>query len=95
MCVRYAGCITPVSESVIDSKLSRKIEKLSSSSTWVGHCVVVRIKLNNQSKVYKLTLRLHQSSSVLPQQLLEDTSQSATVEWIPKALSNRLASYLC
>jgi hypothetical protein len=91
MCVRYTGSISEQSKNEIECLALKDSGVLDQPSTWVGHCIITHIALDHQSQMYSMIMRLHQSTTALPQQILNDSSQSATIEWIQKASADRQA----
>ncbi|XP_064619080.1 3'-5' exoribonuclease HELZ2-like [Lineus longissimus] len=94
MCIRYPG-IAPDT----DRDQNCVVKAFSAQTvTWVGHCLMTKVKRIKAKKVpgqkkgddlFRVTLKLHQSSMPFPSQLLHDHAKPCTVEFIPKALPNR------
>ena len=92
MCVRYSDVSVPVPPVQLPID---KLVNLSENVTWVGHCVVSRVLVDEDRLFYSVYLKVHQSCFPLPAQLLDHTSasqQRATVEFIDKPLPDRFVN---
>jgi hypothetical protein len=86
MCIRYDH----VKMEEAETKLPfASVLNLDETVTWIGHCVVVKVILSENKLYYNIHLRLNKSNFDLPNNLQTFQTQKATVEWIPKVLSDR------
>ena len=85
ICVRYPNLPRPVKNTI--SPLDR-IMSNDQLFTWVGHCTVTKVTLNKNQNL-KVCIKLNQSSSVIPVQLLTNSTAGATIEWISMTLPNQ------
>ncbi|KAJ7378386.1 helicase [Desmophyllum pertusum] len=69
---------------------SRHESRSASPSFWVGHCVIkhVRTKLSNMDTLI-VTMDLHQSASVFPEELLNGGGHQSTLSVIHRSLPHR------
>ena len=56
---------------------------------WVGHCVLHKAKALEKKPLLELTFKLHQSSSVMPQGLLDGKKHQSIFEMIHRTLPQR------
>ena len=91
LCVRYMGLDMEV-ESGLDERVLAMVKTGAATGSWVGHCVVLKIRQDKRGMV-KVRVRLQSSSVNLPPMLLDSSFTSqlpCTVEWIPKTPLFRL-----
>jgi len=88
VCVRYANLKVSAPESKLP--MDRMLD-INQPITWVGHCVAVRATMDTDKTTYTVHLRLNQSSTNLPSQLLTKKAWTlaAAIEWIGIPMPDR------
>ncbi|XP_076459401.1 3'-5' exoribonuclease HELZ2-like isoform X2 [Babylonia areolata] len=85
LCVRYKGLEMPEQQG-LDERVVALVSMGSSVVSWVGHCMVHKVKHNKKGMV-SVQVRLQSSTVEMPAVLLNSSVTSqvpCTVEWVPK-----------
>ena len=86
VCVRYSDVSVPVPP--VDVPIGQLVN-LGEKLTWVGHCVVSKVLVDKDRLFYRIYLKVHHSSFPLPEHLLNNSTETATIELIDKPLPDR------
>jgi len=86
ICVRYSDIEMPVP--ALDLPIDELVS-LSENLTWVAHCIITKVLVDQDRLFYWIFLKVHHSSFPLPQQLIDNSALPATIEYIEKPLPDR------